>query len=547
MFNYNNFQKVIGTILVLLLLLISIITGCKPAKQVETGNVLTYAINTDITSLDPVRLTEDNPRLISAQIMETLVDYDEKLQLQPLLAESWESSNDGNEWRFKLRPNVSFHNDPCFKGKPRNVTAEDVVYSLTRMLDPKTQTLGAFILTDVVEGAKDFMAGRTRTVAGIVAEDSQTVLFRLTKPYTQFPSRLSLQFAAVIPKEAVEYYGNQWGRHPVGTGPFIFKSWDVTTGQISLERNPDYWHKISTNLTGVNFVIAKSEATQLANFSQGKIDILEVSPAIFNEIFDKNGNPSGRFLDVQVIRTPILKVYFIGFNYRNEVLRDHNFRLACNYAVDKEVLTKSVLNGLAIPSNGPLAPSLPGTDDTLLYPQDIQKAKDLLKQSSYKGQELVYVTDNSARSVTVAEFLQSQLSAIGVKIRIDKNPESVWVDKLVKGSFDLGKLYFAFDYPSPDNGLAQFLKANFMPDGPNFLHYHNPEFDRLYDEALRESDPSKSAEIFRQLNQIVRDDTPWIFLYYPTRTIIMREGVEGLKINSLSFSLILGDVKKTAR
>jgi oligopeptide transport system substrate-binding protein len=538
-----HLSKISLLLLVCIIVIGLLATGCKPAQQAAPEKVLTYAINTDITSLDPVRVTEDNPRIISTQLLEGLVGYDENLQLRPVLAESWTPSIGSREWRFKLRQNVFFHDDPCFGGKPRTVASSDVVYSLQRMLDAKTQTLGAFILTDVVEGAADFNAGKANSVSGIVAEAPDTVLFKLTKPYAQFPARLSLPFAAIIPQEAVTHYGEQWGRHPVGTGPFKFKAWDVTTGQISLERNPKYWRQIATNLTGIKFAISKAEATQLADFAQGKTDALEITPAIANQVIDKEGKPTGRFAEARLIQKPILTVHFIGFNLTNPLLKDKNFRLACNYAVNKDELTKMVLDGLAKPANGPLAPSLPGTDSTPLYPQDMQKAKDLLKKSSYKGKGLVYTTDNSAKSVAVAEFLQSQLDAVGVKIRIDKNPESVWVDKLTKGQFDLGKLYFSFDYPSPDNGFSQFLKANFAPAGPNFLHYANPEFDRLYDEALQQTDITKATEIFSKMNTIIREDAPWIFLYYPTRTIVVRKGAEGMKVNALSFSLILEDVK----
>jgi ABC-type transport system substrate-binding protein len=538
-----RFSKIALLLLLCLAGISLLIVGCKPAQQAALEKVLTYAINTDITSLDPVMVTEDNPRIISTQVLESLVGYDENLQIRPVLAESWTPSNGGREWRFKLRQNVFFHDDPSFGGKPRTVTSTDVVYSLQRMLDAKTKTLGAFILTDVVEGAADFNAGKANSVAGIVAEAPDTVLFKLTKPYAQFPARLSLPFAAIIPQEVVTHYGDKFGTHPVGTGPFKFKAWDVTTGQIVLDRNPKYWRQIATNLSGIKFVISKAEATQLADFTQGKTDALEITPAIANQVIDKEGKPTGKFAEARIIQKPILTVHFVGFNLTNPILKDKNFRLACNYAVNKDDLTKMVLDGLAKPANGPLAPSLPGTDANPLYAQDVQKAKELLKKSPYKGKELVYTTDNSAKSVAVAEYLQSQLAAIGVKIRIDKNPESVWVDKLTKGQFDLGKLYFSFDYPSPDNGFSQFLKANFAPAGPNFLHFANPEFDRLYDEALQQADAAKATEIFQKLNTIIREDAPWIFLYYPTRTLVIRKGIEGLKVNPLNFSLILDDVK----
>jgi oligopeptide transport system substrate-binding protein len=547
------FNKSSNFLLLGSLCLVLALPGCRtsPPDRVTAPNsspapvgqeTLTYAIGTDITSLDPVRVTEDNPRLISTQVMQPLVDYDRDLKLIPVLAESWTSAQGGKEWRFKLRDKVFFQDDPCFNGKPRAVVASDVVYSLQRMLNPKTQTLGAFILSDVVEGAADFAAGKSTTVSGIVAEDEKTILFRLSKPYAQFPARLSLPFAAIVPKEAVEYYKDRWGRHPVGTGAFKFKSWDETTSQITLERNPNYWQKLSTNLKEVKFSIIKSEAAQLANFAQGKIDAFEMSPDISNQVFDSSGKPTPRFANTQIIREPSLKVQFVGFNFRNKVLKNKNFRLALNYAVNKEKLTQQVLNGLADPANGVLVSPLLGSDNTALYAQDIQKAKELLKTSGYKGEELTYITDNSTQSVAVAEFLQNQLAAIGVKIRIDKNPESVWVDKLTKGKFDLGKLYFAFDYPSPESGFSQFLTANFPPTGNNFLYYTNPKFDSLYNNSLKQTDVVKSGELFRQQNQIIREDAPWIFLYYPKRIVVARQGVKDLKINKLSFSLMLNEV-----
>lgn len=519
----------------------------QPTQGLDSSAVLTYPIGTDVTSLDPVRVTEDSPRLISSQTMETLVTYDERLQLQPMLAEAWLPLEGGRAWRFRLRPGVRFHDDPAFKGKPRTVTASDVVYSLQRLLDPKTQTLGAFILTDVVEGATEFMDGKASTVSGIIAEDEKTVTFRLTKPYALFPARLSLPFAAIIPREAVDYYGKQWGTHPVGTGPFQFKSWDVSTSDITFERSPHYWREISTTLQGLRFRILKSEAAQLLEFSQGKLDAIDVTPTIAPQIFTPEGGLTERFRGLQLLQTPVLTVHFVGFNFRKPLLQDKNFRLAANYAIDKDALTRRVLNGLAKPASGPLVPPLPGADDTPLYPQSIEQAKALLQRSSYRGQDLVYVTDNSTQSIAVAEFLQSQLATVGIKILIDKNPESVWLDKLGKGQFDLAKIYWAFDYPSPDNGLSQFLSTNSAPAGPNFLHYSNPEFDRLYDQAARDADQPNAVKLFGELNRQIRDEAPWIFLHYPTRTILVQHGVRNLQINPLSFSLFLTEIVKTGK
>lgn len=520
-------------------------TNSNPTQSPTTPKVLTYAIGTDITSLDPVRQAENNQRLISVQVMETLVAYDENLKLVPLLAESWEPLNGGQQWRFKLRDNVFFHDDPCFQGKPRKVVASDVVYSLQRMLDPKTKTLGAYTLTDLVEGAAPFADGKATTVPGIVAENDNSVLIKLIKPYGQFPARMSLAFTAVTPKEAVDFYKDQWGTKLVGTGPFKLKSWDVARGEIALERNPKYWQSTTSNLTDVTFKTIKSDAAQLTGFSQGQIDVIEVSPTLAPQVFGQDGKPTGQFAEAQVKRSANLLINFVGFNLKRPVVQDKNFRLAINYAIDKEKLIQTVLNGVAKPANGPLSPGISGADDQSIYRQDIAKARELLKASPYKGQELAYITDNSATSVAVSEFLQAQLAAIGVKLRIDKNPESVWIDKLVKGQFDLAKVYFGFDYPSADSSFSQFVTANFPPQGNNFYYYSNPKFDALYAESLKQTDPAKAEALFQQMNQIIRDDVPWAFLYSPERVLAIRKDMAGVKTNPLSFSLILNDAVKS--
>ncbi|MBD2179286.1 ABC transporter substrate-binding protein [Pseudanabaena sp. FACHB-1998] len=544
-FFWKNVKLVV--LLACSLVLSIILSGCPSTttQAPEIQKVLSYAVSTDITSLDPVLLAESNPRLVSAQVMETLVGYDENLKLIPLLAQSWEPLKAGQEWRFKIRDGVFFHDDPCFKGTARKVVAADVIYSLQRMLDPKSKTLGAFTLSDVVQGANEFMEGKAKSVSGIVAEDDTTVLIKLTKPYAQLPARLSLAFASIIPKEAVDFYKEQWGSHPVGTGAFKFKSWNTGSGEITLDKNPKYWQQISTNLSGVTFKIIKSDATQLTNFVQGQLDVFEASPALANQVIDPSGKPQGQFAESQVIRPVTLITHYLGLNLKNSVVKDKNFRLALNYAVDKEKLIRTVLNGLAKPSNGVLAQSMLGADNKVVYAQDLEKAKQLLKTSEYKGQELLYMTDNSTTSIAVAEFLQSQFATIGVKIRIDKNPESVWIDKLVKGQYDIAKVYFGFDFPSPDNGFSQFVTANFPPGGNNFYFYSNEKFDALYSQSLKEIDPTKASGLFGQMNQIIRDDAPWVFLYSPERVIVERKGIEGLKVNSLSFSLILNDVKKS--
>lgn len=532
----------IGTVLAILPMSL-VFFSCTSGEKHE--RILRYAVSTDITSLDPVRVTEDNPRLISEQIMETLVTYDNQLRLRPLLADSWFPLDGGREWVFRLHPKVRFQNDQVFGDKPRYLNASDVRFSLERLLNPKTQTLGAFVLSDIVQGAADYYAGKSATVHGIIVKDPLTIEFKLTKPYALFPARLSLPFCAIVPREAVQHYGAQFGTHPVGTGPFEFDSWDFARGEIRLGRSPFYWRPIQTNLDGVDFMTVKTAASQLADAIQGRIDAFEAGPTVYHQIVTPDGQLSRQFSFAKILKSPILTLHFVGFNFERTLCRDKNLRLACNYAVDKDQLCKYVLEGLATPSNGPLPPEIMGGDNSVLYPHNLKKARQLLAKSSYRGQTLTLMTDNSTSSVAVSEFLQAQLGSLGVKIRIDKNTESVWLDKLSKGDFDLAKLYFAFDYPAPDNGLSQFLQSNYAPAGPNFLRYSHKGFDNMYDRALQQVNPEKARTSFAQLQNIIRKDAPWIFLYSPLRVIVIRNNIQGIKINSLSFSLMLYDAMES--
>lgn len=510
------------------------LAGCTRADE---GQTFTYALDAEITSLDPIRATEDQPRLITTQVLETLVTYDEDLQLQPLLAESWERSDDARRWTFHLRPNVYFHEDDAFGGAARTVNAEDVVYSITRVVRDSI-SLGAWILSDVLAG----LGEDSTSALGARAQDSLTVVFDLRKPYAQFPARLALPFTAVVPREVVEARGDAFATHPIGTGPFQIAGSASSTDRVELVRNPRYWRDLDTNVDRVVFQTARANQTILADFLQGQVDAFELRPAAADQVLE-TGELNARFESAQLLQVPLLKVHFVGFNFNDEINRDLDFRRAVNFAVNKEELTEQVLNGLAVPSTGPLPSGITGATDSMLYSYDPERARALLDQSGYEGQPIAYITDNSSESVAVAEYLERRLGEFGVNLQIDTNPEPVWVDRLVKGDFDWGKLYFSLDYPAPDNPMAQFLSSNAAPAGPNFGHYSSAAFDTLYTRALREVDTERAAELYERMNSLVRADAPWLFLYRPTRTIVVRDGVEGIEVNPLSFSLFLDEIQ----
>src|SRR5207249_7620239 len=189
-------------------------------------------IGNDPSTLDPALIADSYGRAVAQQIFDGLVSFDETLAITPALAEFWRASRDGLTWTFTLRKGVRFHNG-------REVTAEDVVYSLTRILDPKIRS-GAADLFGTIKGAHEFREGRARTVVGLVAQDRYTVQVTLDEAVGPFVAVLAVGHAKIVPKDAVEQLGEAFGTQPVGTGPFRFERWERGK-EIVLAANPEYF------------------------------------------------------------------------------------------------------------------------------------------------------------------------------------------------------------------------------------------------------------------------------------------------------------------
>jgi peptide/nickel transport system substrate-binding protein/oligopeptide transport system substrate-binding protein len=197
-----------------------------------TGGVYRRPLGHDPRTLNPVRISDVYSRSVSQQIFDGLVQFDQTLTITPALAQFWKASRDGLTWTFTLRKGVKFHHG-------REVTADDVVYSFTRILDPKIKS-GAADLFLGIKGAQEFREGRATHVAGLVAPDRYTIQVTLKEALGPFVSVLAVGHAKVVPKELVEQQGEAFGAHPVGTGPFKFVRWERGK-EIVLAANPDYF------------------------------------------------------------------------------------------------------------------------------------------------------------------------------------------------------------------------------------------------------------------------------------------------------------------
>ncbi|MFN5876278.1 MAG: ABC transporter substrate-binding protein, partial [Ignavibacteria bacterium] len=374
-------------------------------RQNETG---------ELRGLDPAGLNDVTSGHIAINIFDQLLEFDSDLNIIPEIATSWKVSDDGRTYTFILRNDVYFHDDPCFpSGKGRKLTARDVKYSFTRIVDVREQSRNDAYLRDKVVGASEFyeatrIASRTggdphvRAVQGFVAVDDTTFQILLTKPFAPFMYTLTQPSFGIVPHEAVRAYGRDFFQHPVGTGPFRFVEWSPDQHCV-LERNPSFWERDTFGnrlpyLDGIRFSFMKDDKMQLLEFASGKLEeSYRIPSEYFADIVDENKSPKGKWSKYILLHKTALATQYYGFLNTDPVFRDVRIRQAFNYAVDRNRIIRYVLKGQASgpAHNGLVPPSMPGyeSDSVSGYSFNPTRARELLAQAGFpNGQGFPEIT-----------------------------------------------------------------------------------------------------------------------------------------------------------
>jgi len=355
----------------LVLVLIALTPNIGPMRA-QDEKVLRMALpEGDANNLDPQQYQTLAELQILGSVFEGLVAYDQKtLQPVPSLAEKWDVSADGLKYTFHLRQGVKFHNG-------RVMTADDVKYSFDRLSDPKVATTYATsLILGSVAGYADASAGKAQGVSGVKVVDPQTVEINLTAPNSALLPALTLIPASVIPKEAVEDTSKKFTENPVGTGPFKVTEWKRQE-QVTLAANPDYWGG-KPKIDKVIQRVITEKSSQMVEFAAGNLDFVIVPPSDVARI---KGDAS---LKDRVQDQSILSIFWLPINLNQPPLDNVKVRQALNYAVDREALVKSVLQGQAVVANGPIPPGLSAYDPNYKpYTYDIDKAKQLLTEAGF--------------------------------------------------------------------------------------------------------------------------------------------------------------------
>jgi oligopeptide transport system substrate-binding protein len=477
-------------------------------------------LGNDPATLDPARINDVYSRSVAQQIFDGLVQFDQTLTIAPALARFWKSSRDGLTWTFTLRKGVKFHHG-------REVTAEDVVYSLTRILDPKTGSGAADLLLNI-KGAREFREERASQVAGLVALDRYTVQVSLSEAFAPFVSVLAVGHAKIVPRDLVREGGEAFGRRPVGTGPFTFVRWE--RGQeVVLAANPEYFDG-APQISRLVYRIFPGENFE-AMHSEFKRRELEDTPIPTQDYRNIIGSPAQQY-----VKRPTFTVRFYGFNTRVRPLDDRRVRQALSHAIDRASIVDGVFLGRFVPAHGVLAPGTQGFNPKLRhYAYDPQRARELLAQAGYAGGRglppIAFWSSVRERVVTEHAQIRRDLEAVGIKSEF--HYETNWPEfsrMLTEGRLPVFLYAWYADVPDPDNFLARLFSSK---SPRNFTGYANAEVDDLLTRARHEGDPLRRVELYRRAEQLIVDDAPILPVWHYTYERLFQPYVRSIEVSGL--------------
>ncbi|MRX52154.1 ABC transporter substrate-binding protein [Paracoccus sp. S-4012] len=477
----------------------------QPDPNATPGGSIIITYKDDVATLDPaIGYDWQNWSMIKS-LFDGLMDYvPGTTDLRPGLAESFEVAEDGLTYTFTLREGVTFHNG-------REMTAEDVKYSLDRVTDPETQSPGAGFFA-AVAGFDAQMAGEAEGLSGVEAVDPRTVRITLSRPDATFLHVMALNFSYVVPREAVEESGPDFGRNPVGTGAFRLADW--TLGQrLVFEKNPDYWIEGVPYLDQITIEVGQEPTVALLRLQNGEVDIPGdgIPPAQFTQVMADPAQAE------RVVQGGQLHTGYVTMNVTQPPFDSLQVRQAVNMAINKDRIVQ-IINGRAVPANQPLPPSMPGyAEDYEGYPYDPEAARALIAEAGHAdGFATELYVMNTDPNPRIAQAIQQDLAAVGIDASIQSLAQANVIEAGGAGIAPMiwsGGMAWIADFPDPANFYYPILGCGGAVEGGwNWSKYCNEELDAMAAEADAISDPARADERLGMWTEIytrVMDDAPW--------------------------------------
>lgn len=471
-----------------------------PAAAQEAGGRLDIVVQPEPPSL-MLGLVQNGPtQLVAGDIYESLLRYDTDLNPQPSLAESWEISDDALTYTFNLREGVKWHDGEDFN-------ADDVVFSVDEFLRETHPRLRVSL----------------EHVESVTALDDHTVEFKLKNPFGPFIGVFENGTMPMIPKhiyEGTDYANNPANNTPIGTGPFKFEEWNKGS-YIHLVKNEEYYLEGKPYLDEVYYRVVPDAASRAVAFENGEVDVL----------------PGGSVENWDVQRLTAMDgvcstgqgwEYFAPhamawLNTREGPTANKDFRKALMYAMDREFVRDVIWNGFGKVATSPVSSKTNFySDDTIMYDQDQDKAREHLEAAGYDGETVrILPLPYGETWQRWAEAMKQNLEEVGVNVELVATDVAGWNQKQSEWDFDIAFTYL-YQYGDPALGVARsYLSSNIAKGSPwnNVAGYENPEVDAMFAEAAVAATPEERQEIYTKVQQTLVDDVPvaWLLeIEFPT-------------------------------
>ncbi|MBK9248407.1 MAG: ABC transporter substrate-binding protein [Ignavibacteria bacterium] len=553
-----------------ILLLAGLFTGCPKQEQstlraAKDGKFYggTYRINMvrgNPNGLDPVIINSKLADDLALQVFDRLISFDSSLNTIPELATRWEISPDGKLYRFHLRTDVYFHDNPCFpNGIGRKMVARDVEYSLARCCNPGTRSVHFWAFKDRVVGATEYYTAQLEkrasgmSVSGIRAVNDSTLEIELLRPSAPFLLTLANSLGCVVPREAVEKYGADFFQNPVGTGPFIFEKWDHDR-QMTMRRNPKYWQHDKTgnqlpffdNLF-VSFI--KDDKIQLQEFSKGNLDECYTIPTEFlDNVMDAGRNPKPPYDKFIFQKQPAMCSWFLDFLCTKPPFNNVDVRRAFSLAIDREKIVRYVLR------NAPYAPAIHGITPPVMpdysidsipgFGLELPKAREYMAKAGFpngKGFPVVQLhIYPEPRLVQVAEAVQKMLDeALNVKVEIKTVQFAELLALAEQGKLNFWGTRWYGDYPDAENfinlldGALVPVNDN-EPSYPNSTRYSNPAASEALAKAVASTSIAERMSNYRTAETLAMKDAPAVMLFYEMHYRMLQPNVRNYPLDAMA-------------
>ncbi|RXT07907.1 ABC transporter substrate-binding protein [Ammoniphilus sp. CFH 90114] len=479
-------------------------TNEQGSNDPQAGGVLRLARHQDVSSFDPIVPTDNMSIWTILNLYDQLVRLNaDGSDIEPGLATDWSISDDGKSYTFNLRPGVKFHN-----GMP--VTAQDVKFSLERAKSDESNWNWMYTAFDSVE----------------VKSNSQVVI-HLNTPYIPLLSTLALFSSSIVPEQIVKENGKDYlTNNPVGSGPFMLDNWQ--RGQkVVLKKNPEYWQAGKPYLDGVEFLQVPEDTAKIFKLQAKELDIASNVP--FNTLEQLKTDPA-----LEVIVAPFARVDMIPINTTKEPFNDVKIRQAMNYAVNKKDIIQAVLMGQGEPAASYLPKVMYFNDQLKGYPYDLEKAKQLMSESSRPNGFKTTLTINAGNEINsqVAVIVKEQLKEIGIDIEIQQLEPGVVDELLASMKYDLITTYYSSDIIDPDE-ITMFGAVSTGGTNAYYTGYKNPRLDELAMQAQGENDADKRKEMYMEMQKMFSEDAPHVFLFHVPSSYVTQKNVQGFTLSPM--------------